>query len=91
MGLDEKDASYLLSIVGIANTVGRIVLGFLSDKEWVNRLYLYNIALATCGLGNRTLVYNKLALTFVCDVRLQYLIFQVFFILNSFSCLKASA
>jgi len=51
MGLDEKDASYLLSIVGIANTIGRIVLGFLSDKEWVNRLYLYNIALATCGLS----------------------------------------
>merc|ERR1719431_2240893 len=30
-GMDQKDASYLLSVIGIANTVGRIVLGWLSD------------------------------------------------------------
>jgi hypothetical protein len=32
--------------VGIANTLGRIVLGFLSDRQWINRLYLYNMPLA---------------------------------------------
>jgi MCP family monocarboxylic acid transporter-like MFS transporter 14 len=46
-----KDAGFLLSIVGISNTLSRVVLGYISDKPWVNRLYLYNIALTICGLG----------------------------------------
>lgn len=49
--LTTEQASYLLSIIGIANTLGRIVLGYLSDKPWVNRLAVYNICLATCGAG----------------------------------------
>lgn len=49
--MDKDDASFLLSVVGIANTIGRIVLGFLSDKQWINRLYLYNFSLAGCGIG----------------------------------------
>ena len=52
MGIEKDDASFLLSIVGIANTLGRIVLGFLSDRQWINRLYLYNMSLAICGIGN---------------------------------------
>jgi hypothetical protein len=40
--------------VGIANTIGRIVLGFLSDRQWINRLYLYNMSLAICGIGERS-------------------------------------
>lgn len=47
-----QDASFLLSIVGGANTLSRVVLGYLSDKAWMNRLYLYNGALTVCGLGN---------------------------------------
>ena len=52
MGIEKDDASFLLSVVGIANTLGRIVLGFLSDRQWINRLYLYNMSLAICGIGN---------------------------------------
>ncbi|KAG4067169.1 hypothetical protein HA402_000160 [Bradysia odoriphaga] len=50
LGISKEKASYLLSIIGIANTVGRIVLGFLADKSWVNRLYVYNVCLTVCGL-----------------------------------------
>ncbi|RXG60623.1 Monocarboxylate transporter 5 [Armadillidium vulgare] len=50
-GLDSDCASYLLSIVGISNTISRVALGYISDKPWVNRLYLYNVALSLCGLG----------------------------------------
>jgi len=49
LGVDKESASFLLSVIGMANTVGRIVLGYLSDKGWVNRLWLYNCALAVCG------------------------------------------
>ncbi|CAG5128796.1 unnamed protein product [Candidula unifasciata] len=49
-GIDEKNAALLLSWIGIANTVGRVVFGFLSDRPWVNRLILYSTALTICGV-----------------------------------------
>ncbi|XP_017752869.1 PREDICTED: monocarboxylate transporter 12 [Eufriesea mexicana] len=50
-GINKKDASYLLAIIGIANTVGRIILGYVSDKPWVNRLLIYNLCLTICGIS----------------------------------------
>ena len=50
LNIEEKSASYLLSVIGIANTLGRIFLGYVSDRKWINRLYLYNICLAICGI-----------------------------------------
>ncbi|XP_076237454.1 monocarboxylate transporter 5-like isoform X2 [Calliopsis andreniformis] len=50
-GINKKDASYLLSVIGIANTVGRIILGYVSDKPWVNRLLVYNLCLTLCGIA----------------------------------------
>ena len=50
-GMDKKSAAMLLSVIGIANTLGRIALGYLSDRPWINRLYLYNMALAICGIS----------------------------------------
>ena len=51
MGIEKENASFLLSVIGIANTLGRIVLGYVSDRPWLNRLYTYNISLAICGLS----------------------------------------
>ncbi|XP_047489367.1 monocarboxylate transporter 12-like isoform X2 [Penaeus chinensis] len=51
LGISDTDSSYLLAVVGISNTVSRILLGYISDQPWVNRLYLYNIALTLCGIG----------------------------------------
>ncbi|XP_021960275.1 monocarboxylate transporter 1 [Folsomia candida] len=48
---DLQAAGFLLAIVGISNTLSRVMLGYLSDKPWVNRLYLYNTALIICGLA----------------------------------------
>lgn len=59
LDLTTKEGSYLLSIIGIANTFGRIILGYLSDKDWVNRLWVYNVCLTICGLGkcsNETII-----------------------------------
>lgn len=54
LGLSNQSSSYLLAVIGIANTVGRVILGYLSDKPWVNRLLVYNICLTIAGLGKRT-------------------------------------
>lgn len=51
LGLSKQERSYLLSTIGIANTVGRIILGYLSDKPWINRLMVYNLCLTACGIG----------------------------------------
>nr|CAD7572706.1 unnamed protein product [Timema californicum] len=50
-GVSESYANYLLSVIGIANLVGRIILGYISDKPWINRLAIYNTCLTLCGLG----------------------------------------
>ncbi|XP_037075112.1 monocarboxylate transporter 12-B-like isoform X2 [Pollicipes pollicipes] len=50
-GLDRDRASFLLSIVGISNTLSRIILGYISDRPCVNRLWVYNCALTLSGLA----------------------------------------
>ena len=50
-GIGEEQAAFLVSVIGISNTVGRVVFGFLSDRKWVNRLWLYNMALTLCGVS----------------------------------------
>lgn len=51
LGIDQDWASYLLSVIGFANTVGRIILGYISDKPSVNRLLIYNMCLTVCGFS----------------------------------------
>ncbi len=58
-GISKNGASLTLSAFGIANTVGRLAIGYISDKKWpcrygnsaeVNRLWIYNISLTICGI-----------------------------------------
>jgi len=51
LDIESQDASFLIAVIGIANTIGRIILGYISDKPWLNRLYLYNSALAISGIA----------------------------------------
>lgn len=57
LGLDSQQSSYLLATIGIANTVGRIVLGYISDKPWVNRLLIYNLCLTICGIATALCIF----------------------------------
>lgn len=50
-GIDENSSAFLVSVIGITNTIGRIVFGWLADRPWVNRLMLYNTALVICGVA----------------------------------------
>lgn len=64
--VDEKKASYLLSFIGLSNTASRVLLGYLSDKAFVNRILLYNLCIGTCGIATALSVlctsYYQLAL-----------------------------
>jgi MFS family permease len=50
-GLSEQDGDYALQAIGIANTIGRVILGILSNISWFNRLYLYSTVISICGLA----------------------------------------
>lgn len=51
ISLGIQNPEYLISVIGAANMVGRIVLGYISDKPWVNRLLAYNICLTIAGIS----------------------------------------
>ncbi|KAG5893829.1 hypothetical protein JTB14_018332 [Gonioctena quinquepunctata] len=44
-GIDASSASFLLSIIGITNTVGRIACGYFADFPQVNAMLINNICL----------------------------------------------
>ncbi|XP_015176547.1 PREDICTED: monocarboxylate transporter 12 [Polistes dominula] len=69
-GINKSLASYLLAIIGVANTLGRIILGYVSDKPWINRLLVYNICLTICGAATlfSTLCTNFYTFAFYCIV-----------------------
>lgn len=52
-GIDQSSASYLISIIGITNTIGRVLCGYVADFPWVNSLLMNNICLviATVAVG----------------------------------------
>jgi MCP family monocarboxylic acid transporter-like MFS transporter 14 len=50
LGADKESASFLLSIIGITNTLGRVVCGALSDHPKVNVLMVNNAALTLGGV-----------------------------------------
>jgi len=49
LGLTSAQGGYLVGLIGISNTVARLVLGLLSQT--VNRLFLYNTFLVICGIS----------------------------------------
>ena len=50
VGLSSSDASFLISVVGISNTLGRLVSGWLADLKWTSSL---GITIITTIIGIR--------------------------------------
>ena len=51
LGIEESDASLLISVIGIGSVIGKLVLGYISDLPCINRLYLNSMSLGVCGLS----------------------------------------
>ncbi|XP_038213881.1 monocarboxylate transporter 3 isoform X3 [Zerene cesonia] len=49
--VEESKASFLLSIIGITNTFGRIMCGWVADFPWVDSLLLNNICLVIATIS----------------------------------------
>ena len=55
-GLSSSDASFLISVVGISNSVGRLVSGWLADHKWTSAL---GITIITTVAGNTYLPFPE--------------------------------
>ncbi|KAI8780177.1 monocarboxylate transporter 13 [Biomphalaria glabrata] len=51
LGLDSTQGAFLISIIGITNTVGRVAVGFISDQSWADCLLINNVALILGGVA----------------------------------------
>ncbi|CAD6215461.1 GSCOCG00011202001-RA-CDS [Cotesia congregata] len=69
--IDHQQAPFLLSIIGITNTVGRVICGFVADFPQVNSLLLNNICLLVSTLS--------VAMTPFCESYTSYIIMATFF------------
>lgn len=49
-GMDESSAMWLVSAIGVCNTIGRVVCGLMSSFPKVNTLWVNNIAITVGGL-----------------------------------------
>ncbi|XP_026743840.1 monocarboxylate transporter 12 isoform X3 [Trichoplusia ni] len=59
-GVEPSQASFLLSIIGITNTFGRIICGWVADFPWMDSLLLNNVCLviATISVGLTPFCYS---------------------------------
>ncbi|UYV83096.1 hypothetical protein LAZ67_22002204 [Cordylochernes scorpioides] len=48
-GVDKNSAAFLLSVIGITNTLGRVLVGWLADRPGVSALLLNNVSIIICG------------------------------------------
>ena len=50
LGFSSSQSSWLMSAMGIANTIGRVVCGLIADSKCVNRLMLFNTVRVIAGI-----------------------------------------
>ena len=48
--MDKDSAKYLVSVIGIGNTIGRVALGFVSSLPQVDALLVNNVFITISGL-----------------------------------------
>ena len=59
LGLDKNKGAMLISIIGIANTVGRVGIGLICDQPWANPLVINNVVLILGGVATIAVPYYK--------------------------------
>lgn len=70
-GIEQNSASFLLSIIGVTNTIGRVVCGFAADFKSVDSVLLNNVCLVISTIA--------VALTPFCESYSAYIAMSIFF------------
>ena len=64
-GVSVENANFLLSIIGISNTIGRVISGWFSDFSWVDSLLVTNLAILFSGISTLVLPFCTTYASFV--------------------------
>ena len=51
LNFDLSDATFLISFIGILNTVGELIIGWVGDRSWANFNAVYAVCMVCCGLS----------------------------------------
>ena len=51
LGIEPTNASYILSIIGVFNTLARVFTGWLSDQPWADALLIHNVSVILAGVA----------------------------------------
>ncbi|XP_014098759.1 monocarboxylate transporter 14 [Bactrocera oleae] len=70
-GIEDSSASFLLSIIGITNTFGRVICGYVADFPKVDSLFLNNVCLLISTVA--------VTLTPLCSTYGAYVTMSIFF------------
>ena len=46
LNLELSDATFLISFIGILNTVGELIIGWVGDRAWANFNVIYAVCIA---------------------------------------------
>ena len=51
LNFSSTDSTFLLSVIGIINTIGEVLIGWIGDQEWTNLNALYATCMLACGIS----------------------------------------
>ncbi|XP_047402229.1 monocarboxylate transporter 5 isoform X3 [Sciurus carolinensis] len=74
LGIDIMDASYLVSVAGIIETISQLISGWVADQNWIKKYQYHKSYLILCGITN---LLAPLATTF--PLLMTYTIFFAIF------------
>ena len=49
-GISSESAAFIISLIGVSNTIGRVIIGAFVDLPWVSSLVVTNISLIMSGV-----------------------------------------
>lgn len=50
LNIPNNESTMVLSVIGVLNTLGEVVVGWVADQPWVSSHVLYAICMLVCGL-----------------------------------------
>nr|XP_053632896.1 uncharacterized protein LOC128688894 [Cherax quadricarinatus]XP_053632897.1 uncharacterized protein LOC128688894 [Cherax quadricarinatus]XP_053632898.1 uncharacterized protein LOC128688894 [Cherax quadricarinatus]XP_053632899.1 uncharacterized protein LOC128688894 [Cherax quadricarinatus] len=51
VGVSADDSANLISVIGILNCLGTVLMGYVGDRTWSSPVILYNVSMVICGLS----------------------------------------
>ncbi|XP_066956739.1 uncharacterized protein [Macrobrachium rosenbergii] len=51
VGVSADDSANLISVIGILNCFGMVVMGYVGDRPWSSPMLIYNVSMILCGVS----------------------------------------